>query len=89
MVLTHPELVVAEVVEQRGQREVALELQRRALPQGVVRGEEGAEAGAGRASGGHPQRLRRMARAAPVESGLVPAVVGSAPGVADRLGVDD
>ena len=43
VVLAEPELVEAEPVEVRGEVEVALELQGRALAERVVRGEEGAE----------------------------------------------
>ena len=43
VVLAAPELVVAEVVEVRGELEVALELQRRVLPERVMWCEKGAE----------------------------------------------
>ena len=44
VVLTEPHLVVAQPVELDGALEVVLERQRRALPDGVERGEEGPEA---------------------------------------------
>ena len=43
VVLTAPELVVAETVEVRDELEVALQLQRRIVPGRVVRGEERSE----------------------------------------------
>ena len=43
VVLAAPELVVAEVVEVRGKLEIALELQRRALAERMMWGEERAE----------------------------------------------
>jgi hypothetical protein len=43
-VLAAPELVVAERVQLRDEIEVAAELEHRMLPDGVVRGEERAEA---------------------------------------------
>jgi hypothetical protein len=43
MMLAAPELVIAEIVEQLDEIEVAAELQHRVLAKGVMRGEEGSE----------------------------------------------
>ncbi len=43
MVLAAPELVESEVIEVSGELEIALELQRRVLTEGVVWGQEGTE----------------------------------------------